>query len=150
MSEIRERISADLKSAIKAKEEVKIRTIRMIKAEIMNYETSGKDKVVDEEAFIKLLRTLKKQREDSIEQYRKVERDDLAEKEVEEVKVIEEYLPKALSKEELESIIKKVIEETEAKSMKDMGKVMKKANAEIAGRADGKTISTIVRTLLSS
>ncbi|MCI5082949.1 MAG: GatB/YqeY domain-containing protein [Saprospiraceae bacterium] len=144
------RITTDMKEAMKAKDKVGLRGIRAIKAALLLAKTDGSGDEMTEEKEIKLLQKLVKQRKDSLDIYQKQGRDDLAQTEKEEIEVIERYLPKQLSQEELEAEVKKVIEKTGASSMKDMGKVMGMASKELAGRADGKAISGVVKKLLSA
>ncbi|HHH54515.1 MAG TPA: GatB/YqeY domain-containing protein [Bacteroidetes bacterium] len=146
---LEERINKDLKDAMKAKDQAKLRGIRAIKSAILLLKTDGSGKEIDEQAEIKMLQKLIKQRKDSLEIYDKQGREDLAQKEREEIEVITAYLPEQLSEEELEKRLRKIIEETGASSMKDMGRIMGMANKEFAGKADGKTISIIVKKLLS-
>ncbi len=143
------KINTDLKEAMKAKDQVRLRGIRAIKSAILLLKTDGSGKEIDEKAEIKMLQKLIKQRKDSLEIYEKQGREDLAVKEREEIEVISEYLPEQLSNEELEAKLKEIISETGASSMKDMGKIMGIANQKFAGKADGKTISGIVKNLLS-
>lgn len=146
---LEQKINTDLKEAMKAKDQVRLRGIRAIKSAIMLLKTDGSGKEIDETVEIKLLQKLIKQRKDSLEIFEKQNREDLAVKEREEISVIEKYLPEQLSAEELESKIKEIIEKVGASSMKDMGKVMGMASQQFAGKADGKTISGIVRSLLA-
>ena len=146
---LEDKINRDLKEAMKAKDQSKLRGVRAIKSAILLVKTDGSGKEIDEQTEIKILQKLIKQRKDSLEIYEKQNREDLAKKEREEIEVISGYLPEQLSVEELEQKLKKIIEETGASSMKDMGKIMGMANKEFAGRADGKTISQIVKKLLS-
>lgn len=143
------KLNEDLKQAMKAKDQVSLRGIRAIKAAILLAETDGSGKKVDDDAFIKIVQKLIKQRKDSLEIYEKQNREDLAKVEREEIEVLEGYLPEQLSEEELKVELQSIIDETGASSMKDMGTVMGKATQKLAGRADGKTISTVVRQLLS-
>ncbi|MFT5164888.1 MAG: hypothetical protein ACI8P3_000111 [Saprospiraceae bacterium] len=143
------KINNDLKEAMKAKNQVALRGIRAIKSAILILKTDGSGEEVDEEKEIKLLQRLVKQRKESLDIFEKQNREDLAVKEREEIEVIEKYLPAQMDVAELESIIKQIIEQTGAGSMKDMGKVMGIASQKLAGKADGKAISTIVKTLLS-
>ncbi len=143
------KINVDLKEAMKAKDQAKLRGIRAIKSAILLLKTDGSGKAIDESAEIKLLQKLIKQRKDSLEIYEKQNREDLATKEREEIEVITRYLPEQLSAEELEEKLKEIVAETGASSMKDMGKIMGIANKRFAGKADGKTISGIVKKLLS-
>ena len=137
-----------LKEAMKAKDQAALRSIRAIKAAILLQKTDGTGKDLDEAGEIKLLQKLVKQRKDSLEIYEKQGREDLAATEREEIEVIERFLPEQMSAEDLEEFLKKIIADTGASSMKDMGKVMGMASAQLAGKADGKTISSVVRRLL--
>ncbi|WP_372368858.1 GatB/YqeY domain-containing protein [Candidatus Uabimicrobium sp. HlEnr_7] len=148
MSEVRDKISEDLKQAMRDKDQDKLGTLRMIKTEIVKKETSDKANELDENGLLKLLNTMKKQRVEAIEQYEKAGRQELADQEKREITIIESYLPKALSSEEIASIVKQAIEEVGATEMKQMGQVMKNAVAKAAGRADGKLISSEVRKQL--
>ncbi len=146
---LEERIMNDLKEAMKNKDEASKRGIRAIKAAILLAKTDGSGEEMNEEKEIKILQKLVKQRRDSLEIYEKQGREDLAVVEREEIEVIEKYLPKQLSEAELEVVLKKIIDSTGAEGMKDMGKVMGAATKELAGKADGKLISQVVRKLLS-
>lgn len=143
-----QKLNTDLKDAMKAKDQASLRGIRAIKAAILLAETDGSGNKVDDAKFIQIVQKLIKQRKDSLEIYEKQNREDLAVVEKEEISVLERYLPEQMSAEELEAELKKIIEEVGASSMKDMGMVMGKASAALAGRADGKTISAAVRQLL--
>ena len=143
------KIATDLKEAMKAKDQVALRGIRAIKAALILLKTDGSGQEITEEKEIKLLQKLVKQRKDSLEIYEKQNREDLAVIEREEIGVIEKYLPEAMSPEELKSALQKIVSDTGASSMKDMGKVMGMANAQFAGKADGKTIAAMVKELLS-
>ena len=143
------KINEDLKTAMKAKDQVALRGIRAIKSAILLYNTSGAGEEMSEEKEIALLQKLIKQRQDSLDIYEKVAREDLASVEREEIAIIMTYLPQQLSEEELVDAIRKIIAKTGASSMKDMGRVMAEASKELAGRADGKTISGVVKSLLS-
>lgn len=150
---LKEKIVSDLTTAMKAKDAARTSTLRMVKTAIMNkeIEKGSKDSVLTEEEITKLLQTLLKQRRDSIEQFEKAGRTELAEKEKAELAVIEEYLPQAASREEIERAVAEAVVETGASSMKEMGAVMKAAQAKLAGKnADGKTVSEIVKSKLSS
>jgi len=147
---LEQKIMTDLKTAMLAKDEKALRGLRAIKAAILLAKTSeGAGGELKEEDETKLLQKLVKQRKDSLEIYQQQNRADLAQKEQEEIEVIERFLPKQLSQEELHLEIKKIIAETGATSAADMGKVMGAATKRLAGRADGKTISTAVKELLS-
>lgn len=147
---LEERITKDLKAAMKAKDQTALRGIRAIKAAILLAKTDGSGKALNDDAEIKLLQKLVKQRKDSLDIYEKQGREDLAKTEREEIQVIEKYLPEQLSEEELQGILKDIIQTVGATSMRDMGKVMGMASKKLAGRADGKTISGIVKKLLSA
>lgn len=142
-------INEDLKNAMKAKDQAALRGIRAIKSAILLYNTSGAADQLNEEKEIALLQKLIKQRQDSLAIYEKQGREDLASVEREEIEVIMRYLPKQLSDEELRTAITAIIARTGASSMKDMGKVMGEASKEFAGKADGKTISAVIKELLS-
>src|SRR6185369_686802 len=142
---LEQKIMGELKTAMLAKDEKTVRSLRAIKAAILLAKTAeGGTGELKEEDEIKLLQKLVKQRKDSLEIYQQQNRADLAEKEKEEIEVIEKFLPKQMSAEELRSEIKKIIEETGAASPSDMGKVMGVATKKFAGKADGKTISSVV------
>ncbi len=145
---LEEKINQDLKAAMKEKNQVALRGIRAIKSAILLQKTDGTGNELDEAGEIKLLQKLVKQRKDSLEIYNKQGREDLASVETEEIQVIEKYLPQQLSADELKPIIQGIINEVGAESMKDMGKVMGAASQKLAGQADGKTISSIVKELL--
>ncbi|RKO72996.1 GatB/YqeY domain-containing protein [Sphingobacterium puteale] len=143
-------INQDIKAAMIAKDTATLRGLRAIKAAILLAKTEkGHTEELNQEAEIKVLQKLVKQRRESAEIYKNQNREDLYQIEVEEEKVIEAYLPKQMSKEEVESVIKAIIAETGASSIKEMGKVMGAANQKLAGQADGKTISEVVKSLLA-
>ena len=146
---LEQKIMADLKTAMLAKNEKELRGLRAIKAAILLAKTSeGAGGELKEDDEVKLLQKLVKQRKDSLEIYQQQNRADLAQKEQEEIEVIEKFLPKQLSAEELQLEIKKIIAETGAASPADMGKVMGAATKRLAGKADGKAISVVVKELL--
>ena len=145
-----ETISNDIKAAMKARDKVRLETLRNIKKVFLEPKTApGANDTLSDADAMKILQKLAKQGKESAATYTAAGRSDLAEGEVAQVRVIEEYLPKPLSSEELEAAIKAVISETGAESMKDMGKVMGVASKQLAGKAEGKAISDIVRRLLS-
>lgn len=146
---LEERINVDLKAAMKAKDAIALRGIRAIKAAILLAKTDGSGNELNEESEIKLLQKLIKQRKDSLEIYEKQNREDLAQTEKEEIGVIENYLPEQLSTEELTLALQKIIQAVGATSVRDLGKVMGVATKELAGKADGKTISTLLKNLLA-
>jgi len=144
-------VMSEMKEAMKAKNEGVLRALRAIKAEIIKAKTEpGAAGEIDEATEQKFLQKMMKQRRDSLEIFEKQGREDLAIKEKEEMAVIEKFLPKQLDEAELKEIIKKIIAETGASSPADMGKVMGVASKQLAGKADGKTISTIVKDLLTN
>lgn len=147
---LEEKIMSDLKAAMLAKDEKSLRSLRAIKAAIIIAKTSeGAGGVLKEEDEIKLLQKLVKQRKDSLEIFEKQNREDLAQKEKEEIEVIEKFLPKQMSLEELKVIIGSIVKESGATSPADMGKVMGLVNKQLAGKADGKTIARIVSEFLA-
>ncbi len=143
-----EQIDKDLVAAMKAKEELKLSVLRMMKSALKNKQIELGKGLGDEQAFA-VLRTLVKQRHDSVEQFRKGGRDDLADKEEAEIKIVEAYLPAAASDDEIDAAIRAAVAETGAAGPKDMGKVMKATMAKLAGKnADGKRVSEKVRAKL--
>jgi len=146
---LREKISEDLISAMKAKEAARLSTLRMMKAAVRNKEIDTRQELEDAQV-VQVLLSLIKQRKDSIEQFTKGGRLDLAEKESGEIKVIEEYLPSAVTEEEIKATVDAVIAETGVTSIKDMGKAMKACMARFTGRpVDGGKVSELVKAKLS-
>lgn len=143
-------INEDLKNAMKARDQAALRGIRAIKSAILIYNTSGAGDELNPEKEITLLQKLVKQRQDSLDIFEKQGREDLAIIEREEIAVIMRYLPKQLTEEELKEAIRAIMTRLGASTMKDMGRVMAEASKEFAGKADGKTISAVVKGLLSS
>ena len=147
---LEQKIMGELKTAMLAKDEKALRSLRAIKAAILLAKTSeGAGGELKEDDEIKLLQKLVKQRKDSLEIYQQQSRTDLAQKEQEEIEIIEKFLPKQLSADELRSEVAGIISEVGASSPADMGKVMGAATKKLAGKADGKTISALVKELLS-
>ena len=147
---IEQQIMAEMKDAMKAKDEATLRGLRAIKAEIIKAKTEpGAGGEIDDATEQKFLQKMMKQRRDSLEIFEKQGRADLAIKEKEEMAVIEKFLPKQMGEDEIKTIVQKIIADTGAASPADMGKVMGVASKELAGKADGKTISNIVKELLS-
>ncbi len=143
-------VMADMKDAMKAKDEAALRGLRAIKAEIIKAKTEpGANGQINEEGELKLIQRLIKQRKDSLEIFTQQNRTDLAQKEQEELDIIEKFMPKQLSADELKAELQKIITETGASSPADMGKVMGAATKQLAGKVDGKTISATVKELLS-
>jgi uncharacterized protein YqeY len=147
---LKEKIITDMTAAMKASDKARTSALRMVKAAMQNREIE-KGGGLDDDELMKLLRSLVKQRRDSIEAYEKGNRQDLVAKETAEITVIEAYLPQAASPEEIEQAVMTAISETGAASMKDMGKVMKVAQSLLAGKnADGRAVSEFVKTKLSN
>ncbi len=146
--DLKQRITTDLTAAMKAKDAARLSTLRMVKASMTNREIEKGGELSDEE-LMKVMQSLVKQRRDSVEQYEKAGRQELADKELSEIKIIEEFLPQAASREEIEKAVESAIAETNAKTMRDMGAVMKAVQARLAGRsADGRTVSEVVKNQL--
>ena len=144
-----DRISAELTSAMRARDSVRLGTLRMAKAALMNREVE-RGRALDDAESLQVIAALIKQRRDSIEQFRAGGREDLASKEEAELAVLEEYMPPPMDAAELERVVTQAITETNAASPKDMGRVMKAAMAIIAGRnVDGKALSGLVKTKLA-
>ena len=145
---LKQRIIDDMIEAMRAKDAPRLSTLRMVKAAMMNRQIEKGGELTDEE-LAKMLQSLVKQRRDSVEQYERGGRAELAAKESAEIEVIEAYLPQAATREEIEQAVAAAIEETGASSMKEMGAVMKAAQARLAGRAaDGRVVSEIVKAKL--
>lgn len=143
------KLAVEMKAAMKAKDKARLRGLRAIKAAILLAKTEkGGGAELDEAKEIKMLQKLVKQRKDSLAIYQQQNRADLAQKEQEEIKVIQEFLPKQLSEAEIIQIIEGIIAKTGASSMRDMGKVMGMASKELKGRADNKTVAGMVKQLL--
>jgi uncharacterized protein YqeY len=150
---LEQKIMSELKTAMLAKDEAALRSLRAVKAAILLAKTSEGAPInreeLKEEDEIKLLQKLVKQRRDSLEIYQQQNRADLAKKEQEEIEIIEKFLPQQLSAEELKTVLSKIISDVGASSPADMGKVMGVATKQLAGKADGKTISSLVKQLLA-
>jgi uncharacterized protein YqeY len=145
---LKQQIISDLTASMKAQDAPRTSTLRMVKAAVMNREIEKGGELEDEE-MMKLLRSLVKQRRDSVEQYEKGGRQELADKEKTEIEVIEAYLPQAASRDEIEAAVAATIAETGASSLKDMGRVMKAVQPALAGKnADGRAVSEIVKAKL--
>ena len=148
---LEQKVMAELKTAMLAKDEKGLRSLRAIKAAIILAKTAeGANGEIQEADETKLLQKLVKQRRDSLDIYRQQKRDDLAQKEQEEIDIIEKFLPKQMDAATLRSTLQQIIKDTGAASPADMGKVMAAATKQLAGQADGKTISATVKELLSS
>ena len=145
-----EQISEDIKSAMKARDKVALEALRNIKKVFLEAKTApGANDTLEDADALKILQKLVKQGKESAQTFLANNRQDLADSELAQVEVIERYLPKALEESEIESIVKEIIAQTGAQGMKDMGKVMGVASKQMAGRADGRIISTIVKKLLA-
>lgn len=148
MATIRERLDSDLKDAMRAKAEVKLLTIRALKSAIKYKEVEGENKVLDEPAIISVITTLVKQRRDAAAEYKNASRVDLADKEEQEIAILQAYLPAQLTAEQLAAEIGKAITEAGATSAKDLGAVMKIVTPRLKGQAEGKAINEEVRLQL--
>lgn len=146
---LEERINKDIVTYMKAKDDVTLRAIRAIKSAILLAKTDGSGQAIDEAREVQMLQKLVKTRQESYDIYMKNGREELAVKEKEEIDVIRKYLPAMMEGAELENAIKAIIAETGAESAKDMGKVMGAANKQLAGKAEGRAISEIVKRLLN-
>ena len=145
-----EKISNDIKDAMKARDKVRLETLRNIKKVFLEAKTApGANDTLEDNEALKILAKLAKQGKESAHVFSEQKRQDLADEEIAQVNVIEEYLPKQMSESDIEAQIKDIIAQTGATSMKDMGKVMGIASKSMAGKADGRIISTIVKDLLS-
>ena len=145
-----EQVSKDIISAMKAKDKVRLEALRNIKKLFIEAKTApGANDMLSDDVALKILSKMAKQGKDTAALYTEQNRPDLAEEELAQVRIVEEFLPKPLSAEELEAAIKCIISEVGASSPKDMGKVMGAASKKLAGKADGKQISTIVKQLLA-
>lgn len=144
------KIMTSIKESMKSKDQTSLRALRAIKSAIILQKTQkGSSEEISNDDELKILQKLVKQRKDSADIYQDQDRMDLAQPELDEIKIIEQFLPEAMSEEEIENEVKKVIDETGAEGMKDMGKVMGIVTKKLMGKADGKTISTIVRNNLN-
>lgn len=151
MSELSQQITEDMKNAMREKNTVALNTVRMLKSSIKNaaIEKGGADAELDDAEIIAVIRKEVKKRQDSIEQYEKADRAELADAEKAEIEVLNQYLPKPLSEEEIGKLVDEAIEQVGATSRKEMGQVMKILNESTGGRADGKTLSQAVMAKLS-
>ena len=145
---LKEKINEDLKAAMKSGDKIRLSTVRSIRALILEFEKSGNEKVLNEEEELNLLNSAAKKRKDSIEQFRNAGRDDLADKEEEELNILQEYLPKQLSEEEVFQQIKTIAEKLGANSKEDFPKLMPAAIKQLKGKADGKLVKNIVEKIL--
>lgn len=149
---LKERIDAEIKAAMKSKDKVRLETVRSIKKFLLEKEVSARgagQQTLSEDQEMEVLVQIAKQRRDSIEQYRKASREDLAQQEAAELAIVEEYLPKQLSDEEVSAVLDQVIATLGATSAKDLGKVMGPAMQQLKGKADGKKIQEMVKAKLN-
>jgi uncharacterized protein YqeY len=144
---LNEKIAQDLKAAIKAKNQIRVSCLRMLKTSVKNKEVENRRKLEDEEIRAIISSSVRKSKE-AIEEFRRGNREDLALKETEEINILYEYLPRQLSSEEIEEILREIISDLSASGPKDLGKVMKSAMARMAGEAEGGAVNEIARRLL--
>ena len=145
---IKDRITGDMKDAMRGREQLKVDTLRMVLSAIKNKEIETKSDL-NEAGVISIISTLVKQRKDAAELYRKGDRNDLADKEETEIDMLKDYLPEEMPEEEVVKLVNDVILETGAASMADMGKVMQCVMAKVAGRAEGKVVNELVKRQLA-
>ncbi len=149
---LKERLAEELKAAMRAKDAVRLRTIRSLRAALMEREIAerhGGEAVLTEEQELAVVQKQAKQRRDAIEQYEQAGREDLAAKEREELEVLKDYLPRQLDEDEVRTVVQRIIAETGASSLRDMGKVMGLAMKQLRGKADGRMVQAVARELLS-
>jgi len=146
---LEEKLLNDYKEAMKSRDSAKSSVLNFLRAELMNVAIAKKKNKLDDNDIITVIRKQIKERQDSIEQFKKGNRQDLAEKEGNELVILKTYLPEELSSEEVQKIIEEAIISTGSNSIKDMGRVMKEVTAKVAGRADGKLVSDLVKEKLS-
>ncbi len=146
---LKDKINEDLKSAMKSGDKIRLETVRMLRAQILEFEKSGIDRKMNDDDEMKILLSAVKKRKESIEVYEKAGRKELVDQESKELEIIQEYLPKQLTKEEAEVIVTKIIADLGVTSAKEMGKVMPAVMKELKGKIDGKIISEIVKQKLS-
>ena len=147
--ELREKILADIKAAMIAKDSVKLNTLRFLQSAIKNKEIDSRPEPITGDDVMAVVKKLIKQRKESIEQFQNAGRKDLVDQEAAELKVMEVYLPAQMTKEQIEAVVTEVIAATGAKTIKDMGTVMKEVQAKTGGSADGRTLSEVIKAKLS-
>jgi len=145
---LEEKIFNDYKEAMKNKDSLKSSVLSFLRADMLNLSTAKKKAKLDDSEIISVIKKQIKQRQDSIEQFNKGNRVDMAQKEAKELEILKAYLPPELSAEEIKKIIEEAVSSTEAQGIKDMGKVMKEVTAKIKGQADGKVVSDLVKERL--
>ena len=148
--ELREKILADIKTAMVAKDTVKLNTLRFLNAQIKNKEIDSRPTPITADDIMTVIKKLVKQRKESIEQFSAAGRTDLADQEASELKILETYMPSQMTKEQIEKLVADVITATGAKTVKDMGTVMKESMARSGGSADGKVLSEVIKAKLNS
>ena len=146
---LRDKINEDLKTAMKSGDKTRLETVRMLRAQILEFEKSGIDREMNDDDAMKILLSAVKKRKESIELYKKAGREELVEKESKELGIVQEYLPKQLTKEEAEAVVTKIITDLGVASAKEIGKVMPAVMKELKGKIDGKIINEIVKQKLS-
>jgi uncharacterized protein YqeY len=146
---LEEKILNDYKEAMKNRDALKVSTLSFLRAQFINLAMEKKKKSLDDSDCVVVIKKLIKQHQDSIEQFKLGNRQDLVDKEAKELEILKSYLPPELAEEEIKKIIEEAVSLTEAKDLKDMGKVMKEVSAKIAGRADNKLVSDLVRAKLA-
>ena len=146
---LKEQIITDLTAAMKAREELKLSTLRMLKADIMKYEVSGADKEATDDVVVDLIKRGIKQRRDSAEGFHKGGNEEAAQKELAEIKILEDYMPEQMGEEEVKKIVQEVIEQIKPAGPQDFGKVMGSVMGKIKGQADGGLVNKVVKELLS-
>jgi len=145
---LEERLVEEMKQAMKSNEKLRLSTIRMIRTSVKNKEIEVRKKLEDEE-ILRVIQGMLRKSEESVEQFRAGGRMDLVEKETQEMEILKSFLPQALSQEEILKVIDEIIQENQASSLKDLGKVMKSVMSKLAGKADGKLINQLVKERLS-
>lgn len=146
--QIREKLTADMKEAMKAKDQVRLETIRFLQAAIKNREIELRPDAINQDEVLSVVKKMVKQRKESIEQYQSAGRQDLVDKEKTELKILETYLPTQMTKEQIEKLVAEAITELKATSIKDMGPVMKSVIAKSQGAADNKLVSEVIKSKL--
>jgi uncharacterized protein YqeY len=147
--EVREKLMSDMKAAMREKDQLRLEAIRFLQAAIKNREIEVRPNPISSDDVMAVIKKMVKQRKESIEQYQAAQRQDLADKEMAELKVIENYLPAQMGKEQIEAVVAQVIAELKATSIKDMGAVMKAVIAKTAGAADNKLVSETIKAKLT-
>lgn len=147
---LEERVNEELKKAIKVGDKIRMNTLRSLRASIIEFHKSGLNREMDPEDELKILQSAVKKRKDAIELYRKGNRMDMVETELQELKIIEEFLPAQMTESEIQSKLQEIISQVGATSLKDLGKVMSNAMKELKGKADGSLIQSIAKKILEN